>query len=93
MDLARIARKITYEKHNSYGPFIADSFCLTFDCRRIITTIVMKSSAYLMTGSISLFSHAIESVINLMGAVMALGMLIIPPALDSGPRSAPDKIA
>jgi len=42
-----------------------------------LTTIVMKSGAYLMTGSISLLSDAIESVVNLMGAVMALSMLII----------------
>jgi cation diffusion facilitator family transporter len=42
-----------------------------------LTTIVMKSSAYLMTGSISLLSNAIESVVNLMGAVMALSMLTI----------------
>ncbi len=42
-----------------------------------LTTILMKSSAYLMTGSISLLSDAIESVVNLMGAMMALSMLII----------------
>ena len=42
-----------------------------------LTTIVMKSTAYLMTGSISLLSDAIESVVNLMGALMALSMLII----------------
>jgi cation diffusion facilitator family transporter len=42
-----------------------------------LTTIVMKSGAYLMTGSISLLSDAIESVVNLMGALMALSMLII----------------
>ena len=42
-----------------------------------LTTIVMKSVAYLMTGSVSLLSDAIESVVNLAGAVMALSMLII----------------
>lgn len=50
-----------------------------------LTTIIMKSTAYLMTGSISLLSDAIESVVNLMGALMALSMLIIaarPPDND-----------
>ena len=50
-----------------------------------LTTIIMKSAAYLMTGSISLLSDAIESVVNLMGAVMALSMLTIaarPPDND-----------
>jgi cation diffusion facilitator family transporter len=42
-----------------------------------LTTIIMKSTAYLMTGSISLLSDAIESVVNLMGALMALSMLTI----------------
>ena len=50
-----------------------------------LTTIVMKSVAYLLTGSVSLLSDAIESVVNLMGALMALSMLIIaarPPDKD-----------
>jgi cation diffusion facilitator family transporter len=42
-----------------------------------ITTIVIKSAAYLLTGSISLLSDAVESVVNLVGALMALGMLTV----------------
>ena len=42
-----------------------------------ITTIAMKSIAYLLTGSISLFSDAVESLANLMGGLMALSMLIV----------------
>jgi cation diffusion facilitator family transporter len=42
-----------------------------------ITTMAMKSVAYLLTGSISLLSDAVESVVNLLGALMALSMLTI----------------
>jgi divalent metal cation (Fe/Co/Zn/Cd) transporter len=42
-----------------------------------ITTIAMKSVAYLLTGSISLLSDAVESVVNLLGAMMARSMLTI----------------
>ena len=42
-----------------------------------LTTIAMKSAAYLLTGSVSLLSDAVESVVNLLGALMALGMLTI----------------
>jgi cation diffusion facilitator family transporter len=42
-----------------------------------LTTIAMKSVAYLLTGSVSLLSDAVESVVNLLGALMALGMLTI----------------
>ncbi|MDR2548719.1 MAG: cation diffusion facilitator family transporter [Desulfobulbus sp.] len=38
-------------------------------------TILLKLAAYLMTGSVGLLSDAVESVVNLFGAVMALGML------------------
>ena len=38
-----------------------------------LTTIAMKSGAYLLTGSVSLLSDAVESLVNLMGALMALG--------------------
>jgi cation diffusion facilitator family transporter len=50
-----------------------------------ITTIAMKSVAYLLTGSISLLSDAVESVVNMLGALMALSMLTIaarPPDND-----------
>jgi cation diffusion facilitator family transporter len=42
-----------------------------------LTTIAMKSIAYLLTGSVGLLSDAVESIVNLMGAFMALGMLTI----------------
>jgi cation diffusion facilitator family transporter len=40
-----------------------------------IATILMKTVAYLMTGSVGLLSDAVESVVNLAGAFMALSML------------------
>jgi cation diffusion facilitator family transporter len=42
-----------------------------------ITTIVLKAVAYLLTGSVGLLSDALESIVNLVGAVMALTMLTI----------------
>jgi cation diffusion facilitator family transporter len=42
-----------------------------------IATIGLKSLAYWLTGSVGLLSDAIESVVNLVGAIMALSMLII----------------
>lgn len=40
-------------------------------------TISLKTVAYFLTGSVGLLSDAIESLVNLTGAVMALVMLII----------------
>lgn len=40
-----------------------------------IATILMKTVAYLMTDSVGLLSDAVESVVNLAGALMALSML------------------
>lgn len=42
-----------------------------------IVTIALKSVAYLMTGSVGLLSDAIESIVNLAGALMALRMLTL----------------
>lgn len=42
-----------------------------------IVTISLKSLAYYLTGSVSLLSDALESVINLVAAAFALWMLII----------------
>lgn len=42
-----------------------------------ITTIVLKTGAYLLTDSVGLLSDAIESLVNLAGAIMALVMLTI----------------
>lgn len=42
-----------------------------------VVTIAMKSTAYVMTGSVGLLSDALESLVNLAGAVMALAMLTV----------------
>jgi cation diffusion facilitator family transporter len=42
-----------------------------------LTTIALKTGAYFLTGSVGLLSDAIESLVNLVGAGMALSMLII----------------
>lgn len=42
-----------------------------------VATISLKSLAYYLTGSVGLFSDALESVINLVAAVFALWMLTI----------------
>ncbi len=40
-------------------------------------TILLKTAAYLLTGSVGLLSDALESVVNLIGATMVLAMLTI----------------
>jgi cation diffusion facilitator family transporter len=42
-----------------------------------IVTIALKSTAYALTGSVGLLSDALESVVNLVGALMAFAMLSI----------------
>lgn len=42
-----------------------------------VVTIGLKSTAYFITGSVGLLSDALESVVNLVGALMALAMLTI----------------
>lgn len=42
-----------------------------------LATITLKAIAYLLTGSVGLLSDALESVVNLVAAVMALAMLTI----------------
>jgi cation diffusion facilitator family transporter len=42
-----------------------------------IVTIVLKTIAYQVTGSVGLLSDALESLVNLMGAMMALAMLVL----------------
>ncbi len=47
-----------------------------------IATIVLKTAAWYLTGSVGLFSDAVESLINLAAALIAMAMLkisIIPP--------------
>jgi cation diffusion facilitator family transporter len=40
-------------------------------------TIGLKTTAYLLTGSVGLLSDAVESLVNLVGALMALAMLTV----------------
>lgn len=42
-----------------------------------ILTITLKGIAYMLTGSVGLLSDALESIVNLTGALMALAMLTI----------------
>lgn len=42
-----------------------------------LLTISLKAAAYYLTGSVSLLSDALEAVVNLVGALMALTMLTI----------------
>lgn len=42
-----------------------------------LATISLKTGAYLLTGSVGLLSDAMESLVNLAGAIMALSMLTI----------------
>jgi cation diffusion facilitator family transporter len=42
-----------------------------------IITIALKAAAYFLTGSVGLLSDAMESFVNLAGAIMALAMLTI----------------
>ncbi len=42
-----------------------------------VSTIVLKAVAYFLTGSVGLLSDALESIVNLVGALMALTMLTI----------------
>jgi cation diffusion facilitator family transporter len=42
-----------------------------------LATIALKTAAYLVTDSVGLLSDALESVVNLVGALMALAMLTI----------------
>ena len=42
-----------------------------------LLTIGLKTVAYLITGSVGLLSDAVESVVNLLGGIMALAMLTV----------------
>lgn len=42
-----------------------------------VVTMGLKTAAYLITGSVGLLSDAVESLVNLLGGVMALAMLTI----------------
>ena len=42
-----------------------------------LVTITLKTAAYLLTGSVGLLSDAMESIVNLVGAIIALSMLTV----------------
>ena len=42
-----------------------------------VLTIGLKTTAYLITGSVGLLSDAVESLVNLVGGVLALAMLTV----------------
>ena len=42
-----------------------------------LVTIALKTTAYLLTGSVGLLSDAVESLVNLVGGIMALAMLTV----------------
>jgi len=42
-----------------------------------LLTILLKTLAYLLTDSVGLLSDAVESTVNLLGAIVALGMLTV----------------
>ena len=42
-----------------------------------VVTMALKTAAYLLTGSVGFLSDAIESLVNVVGAVMALSMLTV----------------
>jgi cation diffusion facilitator family transporter len=42
-----------------------------------VATILLKSGAYRLTGSVGLLSDAVESLVNLVGGIMALWMLTV----------------
>lgn len=42
-----------------------------------ISTIALKTIAYVLTGSVGLLSDALESIVNLVGGIMALSMLSV----------------
>jgi cation diffusion facilitator family transporter len=52
-----------------------------------VITIVLKTSAWALTGSVGLLSDALESLVNLVGAVVAIAMLTVAarPADDDHP--------
>lgn len=57
-----------------------------------VVTIAMKTIAFTLTGAVGLLSDALESLVNLVAAILALAMLILasrPPT--SGTRTATPK--
>lgn len=63
------------KSHNSDRPSLARFAWLSIAAA--VTTIGLKAAAYLITGSVGLLSDALESIVNLVGSVMALAMLTV----------------
>ena len=42
-----------------------------------LVTIVLKFAAYFLTGSVGLLSDAVEAVVNIVAALVALGVLLL----------------
>ena len=53
-----------------------------------LATIALKAGAYLLTGSVGLLSDALESLVNLAGALLALAMLTVAARPTSGTPTA-----
>ncbi len=52
-------------------------FFVSISISAAVLTILLKTVAYLLTGSVGLLSDALESFVNLVGALMAFAMLTI----------------
>ncbi|KFB66468.1 MAG: Ferrous-iron efflux pump FieF [Candidatus Accumulibacter vicinus] len=81
-DLTSLARCLTMARSS----LIADNACMASPSLKFyawlsiaaaLATLTLKGLAWLLTGSVGLLSDALESVVNLAGAVMALAMLTI----------------
>ena len=63
------------DKHNLDRSFLTRYAWLSIAAA--VLTIGLKTGAYLLTGSVGLLSDALELIVNLVGALMALAMLSI----------------
>ena len=67
--------------HSEHNDLMKDRASLTkfawLSIGAALATIALKTGAYILTDSVGLLSDAIESLVNLAGAVMALIMLTI----------------
>ena len=68
-------------KHTEHNDLMQNRASLTrfawLSIGAAVATILLKSAAYYLTGSVGLLSDAIESLVNLTGAIVALIMLTI----------------
>jgi divalent metal cation (Fe/Co/Zn/Cd) transporter len=73
---ARAARAISWEQQGAMSRRSLTRYA-HLSIGAAILTIALKATAYALTGSVGLLSDALESLVNLAGAVMALAMLIV----------------